>query len=135
MSSIIKFPSKICENNETNCDQAIQCDLCDFWVHTKCNDLNYIYYKFLQNSNPPWFCISCCSKIYFFNTVKNNKNTISNFHDGNKKSKETDEKDSCLLLKLSEHLNHLVNQFNNMSFPTDNIKCYLNIMILRNFKI
>ena len=26
MSSAIKFPCKICENNVTNCDQAIQCD-------------------------------------------------------------------------------------------------------------
>ena len=29
MSSAIKFPRKICENDVTNCDQAIQCDLCD----------------------------------------------------------------------------------------------------------
>ena len=27
MSSAIKFPSKICKNNVTNFDQAIQCDL------------------------------------------------------------------------------------------------------------
>ena len=53
MSSAVKFPCKICVRNVTNCDQAIQCDLCDFWVHIKCNDLNYIDYKFLQNSNDP----------------------------------------------------------------------------------
>ena len=73
MSSSIKFPSKICENNVTNCDQATQCDLCDSWVHITCK--YYIDYKFLQNSNDPWFCISCCSKIFPFNTVKN-KNFI-----------------------------------------------------------
>ena len=35
--------------------------------------------------------------------------------------KKIDEKDISLLLKLSEYLNHLVNQFNNMSSPPDNI--------------
>ena len=44
----------------TNSDQAIQCDLCDSWVHIKCNDLNFMDYKFLQNSNDPWICISIC---------------------------------------------------------------------------
>ena len=45
-----KFPCKICENI-ANSNQAIQCDLCNSWVHIKCNDLNYTDYKFLQNSN------------------------------------------------------------------------------------
>ena len=119
MSSAIKFPCKICKNNVTNSDQAIQCDLCDSWVHIKCNDLNFIDYKFLQNSNDPWFCISCCSEIFPFSTVKN-KNFISNFYDSNKANNIVD-KDSSLLLKPSEHLKHLVNQFNNMSSPPDDI--------------
>ena len=119
MSSAIKFPCKICKNNVTNSDQAIQCDLCDSWVHIKCNDLNYIDYKFLQNSNDPWFCISCCSEIFPFSTVKN-KNFISNFYDSNK-SKNIVDKDSSLLLKPSEHLKQLINQFNNMSSQTDDI--------------
>ena len=61
MGSVNKFPCKICKNNVTNSDQTIQCDLWDSWVHIKCNDLN---------SNDPWFCISCCSKIFPFSTVK-----------------------------------------------------------------
>ena len=118
MSSAIKFSCKICENNVANSNQAIQCDLCDSWVHIKCNDLNNIDYKFLQNSKDPWFCISCCSKIFSFSTVKN-KNFISNFYDSNK-SKNIVDKDSSLLLKPSEHLKHLVNQFNNTpSQPED----------------
>ena len=87
MSSAIKFPSKICKNNVTSFDQAIQCDLCDSWVRIECNDLNYIAYKFLRNSNDPWFCISCCSKIFPVNTLKN-KNFISNFYDSNNKFKK-----------------------------------------------
>ena len=92
MSSAIKLPCKICENNVTYYNQTMQCDLCDSWAHIKCNDLNYIDYKFLQNSNDPWFCISCCSEIFPFSVVKN-KNFISNFYDSNK-SKNIVDKDS-----------------------------------------
>ena len=143
MSSAIKFPSKICTNNVTNCDQTIQCDLCNSWVHIEYNDLNYIDYKFFQNSNDPWFCISCCSEIFLFSTVKN-KNFISNFYDSNK-SKNIVDKDSSLLLKPSEHLKQLVNQFNNMSSQTDDINSvdpentvsskYYDIDELQNLKI
>ena len=107
----------------------------DSWVHIKCNDLNYIDYKFLQNSNDPWFCISCCSEIFPFSTVKN-KNFISNFYDSNK-SKNIVDKDSSLLLKPSEHLKQLVNQFNNMDDISDDpeILFPLNTMILMNFRI
>ena len=73
MSSAIKFARKICENNVTNSEQAIQCDLCNSWDHIKCNDVNYIEYKFLQNSNDPWFGISFCNEIFPFNIVKNKK--------------------------------------------------------------
>ena len=67
----------------TNCYKAIQCNS---WVHIKCNDLNYNDYKFLQNSNDPWFCISCCSENFPFNTVKIT-NSVSTFYDSNSKSK------------------------------------------------
>ena len=140
MSSAIKFPCKICKNNVTNSDQAIQCDLCDSWVHIKCNDLNFIDYKFLQNSNDPWFCISCCSEIFPFSTVKN-KNFISNFYDSNKANNTVD-KDSSLLLKPSEHLKQLVNEFNIchrklmiLTLLTLKILFHLNTMILMKFRL
>ena len=88
MSSPIRFTCKICENDVIDCDQSIQCNLSNFWVHIKCNNLTYIDYKFLQKSNDPWFCISCCSDIFPFNSLKN-KTFISNFYDSNNKSKKT----------------------------------------------
>ena len=56
-----------------------------------------------------------------FNTVKNNKNLTSIFHNSNSKTKKPDDKGSYLLLKPSEHLKHLVNQFSNMSSPPNDI--------------
>ena len=142
MSSAIKFPCKSCKINGTNSDQAIQCDLCDSWVHIKCNDLIFFDYKFLQNFNDPSLSISCCSEIFPFSTRKN-KNFISDFYDSNKANNIVD-KDSSLLLKPSEHLKQLVNQFN-MSLQTDNINSvdpentvsskYYNIDELQNIKI
>ena len=43
------------------------------------------------------------------------------FCDNNSKSKKLDDKDSSLILKLSEHLKHLLDQFNNMLSPPEDI--------------
>ena len=50
-----------------------------------------------------------------------NKNFFSNFYGSNNKPKEIDDKNNSSLLKPSEHLKHLVNQFNNMSSPPHDI--------------
>ena len=70
------------------------------------------------------------------------KNFITNFYDSNSKFKNSDGKNSFLLLKPSKHLKHLLNQFNNISSSPDAIKSddpentvSLNTMIWRNFII
>ena len=47
------FPCKIFNENVNGIDHAIQCDVCNFWVHIKCNSLNYIDYKYLQGNDDP----------------------------------------------------------------------------------
>ena len=49
--SCLSFPCKICNKNVNHKDHAIQCDICNCWVHIKCNNLNYIDYKYLQGNN------------------------------------------------------------------------------------
>ena len=63
------YPCQICHLNVT--DSAAQCDICQSWVHIKCNKLNHIDYKYLQGSNEPWYCFSCCSNIFPFGTLTN----------------------------------------------------------------
>ena len=42
----LKFPCKICVKNVFGKDKAVQCDLCELWVHIKCNNLKgYLCYK------------------------------------------------------------------------------------------
>ena len=144
MTSSINFLCKVCEKNVNDSDQAIQCDLCDYWIHINCNNLNYIDYKFLQNSSDPCYCILCYSQIFPFNSMKNDKNFsmyVINFHNNNKAVK-TLNNESSLLLKPSENLKLLVNQFNNNTSPEDNtdpqdvVQCkYCDINELKTMKI
>ena len=108
--------------NISNKDSAAQCNICQSWVHMKCNKLNHIDYKYLQGSNDPWYCLSCCSKIFPFGTLTN-KDFIStiiiatnSFSQGTSSEKY---KESLLSLKAPD-LALLYNQFNNTSPEKNN---------------
>ena len=64
----LKFPCRICAKNVSDKDKAVQCDLCELWVHIKCNDRNYLGYRYLENSYESWYCIECCSSMFPFNS-------------------------------------------------------------------
>ena len=57
----VKFPCKICLKPVAINQRAIQCDLCDFWLHTKCIGVTKEEYIRLQNSSCTWICQSCQS--------------------------------------------------------------------------
>ena len=83
----------------------------------KCNNLNHIDYKYLQGSNYPWYCLSCCSKIFPFGT-QTNKDFISSITITNSFSQSTNsdnDKESLLSLKPPSDLALLCNQFNSTS--------------------
>ena len=46
--SITKFPCKLCTKYVSDNDNAILYDLCQTWIHIKCNQRNYIGYQYLQ---------------------------------------------------------------------------------------
>ena len=48
---------------------GIFCNICNTWVHPKCNQLKYKDFQTLQKSNPDknWICIQCNSEIFPFN--------------------------------------------------------------------
>ena len=47
LQTYIKFLCRICKKNVDDNDHAIQYDIWNFWVYIKCNNLNYIDYKYL----------------------------------------------------------------------------------------
>ena len=112
-----KFPCKICVKTVQDKDKAVRCDLCELWIHIRCNNLNYLDYRYLQNCDESWQCIECCSTISSFKSLSSNKNflaccTKTNSNMTQWKDLEND-RDSSLLLKPSSNLGLLVNQFNN----------------------
>ena len=120
-----KFPCRIC-----------QCDLCELCIHIKCNNLNYLDYRYLQNCDETWYCIECCSTIFPFNSLSNNKNFLACCT--NTDSTITQWKDlqndhnSSLSLQPSSNLELLANQFNNATPENSHNKfLHLNIMTLR----
>ena len=106
-----KFPCRICTKNVHHKDKAVQCNLCELWIHIKCNNLNYLDYRYLQNCDQSWYCTECC------NSLSSNKtflacctNTDSNINQW--KHLENDHA-SSLSLKPSSNLELLVSQFSN----------------------
>ena len=119
-----KFPCRICEKNVSDKDKAVQCDLCELSVHIKCNNLNYLDNRCLQNSNKSWYCIECCSTIFPFNSFLSNKNFLSCFtntdHNNTHWIDLENDHNSSLSLEPSSNLELLVNQFNNATPENSN---------------
>ena len=118
-----KFPCKICARNVYDKDKAIQCDLCELWIHIKCNNLSYLDYSYLQNCDESWYCIKCYSTVFPFNSLPSNKNFLACFTDTD--SNITQRKDlkndhnTSLSLKTS-NLEFSVNRFSNTTPENDN---------------
>ena len=105
-----KLNCKICKKNVNKNHKSILCDLCDNWIHLKCNNLNDSDYNSLKLSNEPWYCISCNSEILPYGTLTNeqffciSKNIDFNF-----------EISSDLQLNPPKNLQSLFNEFNEAS--------------------
>ena len=133
-----KFPCKICAKNVSDKVKAVQCDLCELWVHIKCNNLNYLDYRYLQNSNESWYCIECCSTIFPFNSISSNRNFLACWTNSDNNTTQwidiENDQNSSLSLEPSSNLELLVHQFNNATPENTNDPekfVHLNTMTLR----
>ena len=111
-----KCPCRICEKNVSDKDKAVECDLCELWIHIKSKNINYLDYRFLQNSNESLYCIECCSTIFPFHSLLSTKNFFcccTNTDNNNTHWIDLENDHNCSLsLKRSSNLELLVNQFN-----------------------
>ena len=64
MPTAPRFPCSTCHKNVNNNHRAICCDLCDRWIHIKCNFLNLTDYNRLKNDINPFYCINCIREIF-----------------------------------------------------------------------
>ena len=47
-----KFPGDICAKTVAKSHNAVCCDICNLWAHTKCNSKKNCYRKLQQNREP-----------------------------------------------------------------------------------
>ena len=74
---VVQDPCSVCKKCVRVNDRAIQCDICNFWVHIKCNNITPTKYKELmhEDNKEPFYCILCINKeVPFANTNSNLKN-------------------------------------------------------------
>ena len=70
---MVKFPCKICTKDVASNHRVIQCDICNIWVHIKCNKINSQTYDLLRKVNTQWFCIECSKDQFPLSKLNNNE--------------------------------------------------------------
>ena len=71
MGRQVKYLCGICHNLVNSNHKAIQCDICNFWIHAKCNTISITEYQNLQVSADTWFCKKCIIDIFPFSCLEN----------------------------------------------------------------
>ena len=67
--------------------RAIQCDICDNWLHLKCSLLSVKQFKYLSETDDKWYCNQCLQDIFPFSELSRydltklsfNSNTVCMF--------------------------------------------------------
>lgn len=67
----IKYPCGVCKKVVKSRDKALCCDLCQNWVHIKCNYITPNEYENYKNDPADWYCIKCIRNILPFSNVDN----------------------------------------------------------------
>ena len=59
----IRDPCAICSKKVKSDHKAIQCDMCDQWVHITCNGNSEEEYERLKIDDNVWHCVMCIIKF------------------------------------------------------------------------
>ena len=71
---MIEFPCGVCSKAVGVRHRAIECDLCNYWIHIKCNKFDQNDYKFYQdNPDRCFFCIKCSAENIAFSSLNDNE--------------------------------------------------------------
>ena len=64
----MKQPRGICLKAVTKKHSSIQCNLCDKWIHIKCNQIDKLMYEKVKTLNN-WYCLICTKTFLPFSNV------------------------------------------------------------------
>ena len=66
---IPRCPYGICADAVANNHNVVCCDVCNLWVHIKCNSIIKFCYRKLQQSHEPWYCQKCIKQVLCFSEL------------------------------------------------------------------
>ena len=73
MPSSPEFPCSACYKGVNKNHRALQCDICDNWIHLRCNFLDLSEYNRLKKDTDYWFCTICLKEILPFQNLSKNE--------------------------------------------------------------
>ena len=65
----VKNPCGICNKQVRKNHRAIHCDICDKWIHIKCNYLDKLTLEKVHNESIPWYCLNCNKTFLPFSNI------------------------------------------------------------------
>ena len=65
---VVKYPCGIGDKAVKTNHKAIQCDLCNKWVHIKCNRIDPKSYL-IVSKDECWYCLNCSKTFFPFSTI------------------------------------------------------------------
>ena len=72
------FPCVVCAKRVYDWNKALACDICNEWVHIKCNNLDDKDYRYhVNHPYAPFTCIKCIINYIPFSKLDNNQFNIS----------------------------------------------------------
>jgi len=66
-----KHPCGVCSKPVKSNQKGIQCEVCNFWLHTRCIGIPDDEYRQLQSSVDPWCCKRCQEEALPYHNVSN----------------------------------------------------------------
>ena len=68
----------VCNKTVSIKHKAVCCDICNQWIHIKCNFIDNKTYQNLQDSNDEWYCLNCNKTIFPFSNIDNQHLYLNN---------------------------------------------------------
>ena len=68
-----KYPCGVCTRLVKDEHKAVQCDICNFWNHIKCDKVDPGMYQNLIKSDEPYVCYKCREENVPFQKLSNDQ--------------------------------------------------------------
>ena len=140
---VVQFPCLKCNRAVAKNHKAVQCDICDKWVHIPCNNVNTYTYKKLLKDKSPSYCI-CCLQEELQHCCSIDSDVLNNSMHGNRivspnpkfisgVIKQSEYFDEEILEKVNDKYytpTEFKNALNELSTKNQNLYIHLNISSL-----